>query len=57
MGSTFSCTAKEPGRVRFFDSSYLNGQIKRKPYQMKKIEEIILKLDGFQYATSLELSM
>ena len=34
-----------------------NKQLKRKPYQMLKINEMLLKLEGFQYATSLYLNM
>ena len=35
----------------------LNRQIKRKPYPMPKIQEILLNLEGFQYANSLDLNM
>ena len=35
----------------------LNKQLKRKPYQMSNINKILLKLEGFQYATSLDLNM
>ena len=35
----------------------LNSQIKRKLYPMKKIQYMILKVEGFKYATSLYLSM
>ena len=32
----------------------LNKQLKRKPYPMPKINEMLLKLEGFQYAMSLD---
>ena len=35
----------------------LNKQLKCKPYQMSNINKILLKLEGFQYATSLDLNM
>ena len=31
--------------------------LNQKPYPMPKINEILLKLEGFQYATSLDLNM
>ena len=36
------------------DSRNLNKQLKRKPYPIKNI--MLLKLEGFQYATSLDLN-
>ena len=45
-------------RVRFLsDFRNLNKQLKRKPYPMPKFNEILLKLKGFQYATSLDLNI
>jgi hypothetical protein len=35
----------------------LNKRIKRKPYPIPKIQDILLKLEGFQYASSLDLNM
>ena len=35
----------------------LNKQLKRKSYPMPKINEMLLKLEGFQYAKSLYLNM
>ena len=32
-------------------------QIKWKPYPIPKIQELLLKLEGFRYAMSLELNM
>ena len=44
--------------VRFLsDSRNINKQLKRKPYPMPKINEILLKLECFQYATSLDLNI
>ena len=45
-------------RVRFLsDFRNLNRQLKRKPYLMPKIREMLLTLEGFQYATSMDLNM
>ena len=43
----------------FFLSNFrnLNKQLKRKPYPMPKINEILLKLGCFQYAASLDLNV
>ena len=44
--------------VRFLsDLRNLIRQLKRKPYPMPKIREMLLNLKGFQYTTSLELNM
>ena len=44
--------------IRFFSASKnLNSQLKRKPYAMPKMREIILNLEGLQYATSLCLNV
>ena len=39
------------------DFRNLNKQLKRKPYPMPKNNEMLLKLEGFQYAMSLDLNM
>ena len=39
------------------DFRKLSRQLKRKPYPMSKILEMLSTLEGFQYATSLELNM
>ena len=45
-------------RVSFLsDFRNLNKQLKQKPYPMQKINEILLKLEFFQYAKSLGLNM
>ena len=46
---------KKDGSVRFIsDFRELNKRIKRKPYPIPKIQDMLLKLEGFQYATSLD---
>ena len=35
----------------------LNKKLKQKPYPMPKINETLLKLEGFMYATYLDLNM
>ena len=45
-------------RVYFLsDLRNINRQLKHKPYPIPNINEILLKLEGFQYATSLDLNM
>jgi len=49
---------KKDGSVRFIsDFRQLNLQIRRKPFPIPKIQDLLLKLEGFQYATSLDLNM
>ena len=49
---------KKNNTVRFIsDFRELNKRIKRKPYPIPKIQDLLLKLEGFRYATSLDLSM
>jgi len=49
---------KKDGSVRFIsDFRELNKRIKRKPFPIPKIQDLLLKLEGFQYATSLDLNM
>ncbi len=49
---------KKDGTVRFIsDFRELNKIIKRKPYPIPKISDLMMKLEGFQYATSLDLNM
>ena len=49
---------KKDGTVRFIsDFRELNKRIKRKPYPIPKIQDMLLNLDGFQHATSLDLNM
>ena len=49
---------KKDCSVRFIsDFRELNKRIKRKPFPIPKIQDLLLKLEGFQYATSLDLNM
>jgi len=49
---------KKDGSVRFIsDFRELNKRIRRKPYPIPKIQDLMLKLEGFQYGTSLDLNM
>ena len=44
--------------VRFLSDFWnLNRQLRCKPYSMPKIREMLLNLEGFQYATSLDLNL
>ena len=49
---------KKDGSVRFIlDFRELNKRIKCKPYPIPKIQDLLLKLKGLQFATSLDLNM
>ena len=49
---------KKNGTVRFLsDFRELNKRIVRKPFPIPKIQDMLLKIEGFQYATSLDLNM
>ena len=49
---------KKDKTVRFItDFHKLNKCILRKPYPIPKIQDLLLKLEGFQYGTSLDLNM
>ena len=49
---------KKDGTIRFIsDFRELNKRIKRKPYPIPKIQDLMLKLEGFQFGTSLDLNM
>ena len=49
---------KKDGTVRFIsDFRELNKRIKRKPFPIPKIQDLMLKLEGFTYGTSLDLNM
>jgi hypothetical protein len=57
-GSPTFIIPKKDGTVRFIsDFRELNKLIKRKPFPLPKIQDLLLKLEGFQYATSLDLNM
>ena len=49
---------KKDGTVRFIsDFRELNKRIRRKPYPIPNIQDMLLNLENFQYATSLDLNM
>jgi len=49
---------KKDGFVQFIsDFRELNKRIKQKPFPIPKIQDLLLKLEGFQYGTSLDLNM
>jgi len=49
---------KKDGSVRVItDFRELNKRIKRIPYPLPKIQDLLLKLEGFTYGTSLDLNM
>ena len=55
---SFSQPKPKSNQVRFLsDFRNLNKQLKRKTYTMPKINQMLLKLEGFQYDTSLDLNM
>jgi hypothetical protein len=50
--------AKNTGDVRILpDFRRLNAQIKREPFTLPKISDLLRKLSGFKYATATDLSM
>ena len=58
MGAPTFIVPKKNNTVRFIsDFRELNKWIKRKPYPIPKIQDLLLKLEGFRYATSLDLNM
>ena len=49
---------KKDGSVRFIsDFRELNKRIRRKPFPIPHIQDMLLNLEGFQFATSLDLNM
>ena len=49
---------KKNGTLRFIsDLKEVNKRIKRKPFPMPKIQDLLLKLDGLKYAPSLDSNM
>jgi hypothetical protein len=50
--------AKKTGDVRILtDCRRLHAQIRRKPFPLPKISDLLRKLSGFNYATAIDLSM
>ena len=58
-GAPFPPQPKEGINNDIFLSDFgdLNRQLERKPCLMPKVGEILLKFEGFKYATSLDLNM
>jgi hypothetical protein len=49
---------KKDGTVNFISNfRELNKRIKRQPYPIPKIQDLLLKIEDFQYRTSLDLNM
>ena len=49
---------KKDGSVRFIsDLREINKRILRKPYPIPHIQDLLMKLEGFMYATSLDSNM
>ena len=49
---------KKDGTVRFIsDFRELNKRIRRTPYPIPKIKDLLLRLEGFKHGTSLDLNM
>ena len=57
-GAPFFAQSKaKTNSIRFLsDFRNLIRKLKHKPYPMPKISEMLLELEGFKYATSLELT-
>jgi hypothetical protein len=50
--------SKRTGDVRILtDFRRLNAQIRRKPFPLPKISDLLRKLSGFKYATAIDLSL
>ena len=55
---SFAQPKAKTNRVRFLSNFRdLNRQLKLKPYPIPKTREILLNLEGFKYASSLDLNM
>ena len=49
---------KKTGDVRILtDFRQLNKYLKRKPFPLPKISDLLQKLEGFSFATAIDLSM
>jgi hypothetical protein len=57
-GSPTFIIPKKDGTVQFISNfQELSKRIKRKPLFLPKVQDLLLKLEGFQYATPLDLNM
>ena len=55
---SFAQPKHESNQVRFLSEfRNLNKQLKQKPHPVPKINEMLFKLEGFKYDTSLDLNM
>jgi hypothetical protein len=54
---TFLIPKKDATLQFISDFRELNKRIKQKPYPIPRIQDLLLKLEGFQYATTLDLNM
>ena len=55
---SFAQLKPKSNRVCFLsDFRNPNKQLKQKPYPVPKINEMLLKLEGFQYATPIDLNV
>ena len=55
---SFAQHKPKSNQVRFISGfRNINKKLRRKPHPMPKINEMLLELEGFQYATSLDLNM
>ena len=58
LGAPTFIIPKKDGRIRFIsDFRKLNTFVKRKPYPLPKIQDMLLKLQDFRYALALNLNM
>jgi hypothetical protein len=58
MVNTHFSNTKKGAMVQFIsDFHELNKNIKWKPYPIPKIQDLLLKLEGLQYAMMLDLNM
>jgi hypothetical protein len=54
----FVVLPKKDGTIRSIaDLRELNKRIKRTPFPIPKIQDMLQKMEGFQYATSLDFNM
>ena len=55
---SFEQPKPKSNQVHFLsDFKNINKQVKQKPYTIAKTSEMLLKLEGYEYATSLDLNM
>ena len=58
MGRTYIIIPKKDSTVRFIsDFRELNKRILRQLYPIPKIQDLLLRLEGFCYGTTLDLNM